>query len=400
MASKLHILVAGRSKPAIERLAALLGQQGRFRFDTRHISNGHADPLWGLDYTPDLVVLLLSGQGHEDLVALGEEQSALRPPMIVIAEQGDAQSMRFAMQAGARDFMHGTVSQDDLVASIERVSSQVAKSQPIRTGRLTAIVNAKGGSGATFIASNVAHIQAAVSQRSTALVSLDMQFNSLAHYFDMKLRHGLLQVLESANDLDAVALDAYMTPHESGVRILGALPARHFEHHSEKPAQLGTLLRKMQAHYDDVVVDMPRRVDGYTAPVLEQATLVVLVVQQTLSHLQDATRMLQILRDFDVDESNVLVVLNRFEKSSAVGVAEIKKALQGVEVVTVPSHFKLVAESINLGVPMYKHAKGSPVTKALMALETRLGGSAAKGNRGLLSRTFGLMKKESSWPQA
>jgi pilus assembly protein CpaE len=135
--------------------------------------------------------------------------------------------------------------------------------------------------------------------------------------------------------------------------------------------------------------------------VLEQATTVVLVVQQTLSHLQDATRMLQILRDFDVQENNVLVVLNRFEKSSAVGVAEIQKALQGTEVVTVPSDFKLVAESINLGVPMHRHAKGSSVTKALMALETRLGGASAKPAGSLLSRTFvGLLRKDSSWPQA
>jgi pilus assembly protein CpaE len=400
MASKLHILVAGRTKPAIERFASMLEQQGGFRVDTRHIVNGHSDPLYGLSYTPDLVLLILAEKGHDDLVSLGNETASTRPPMIVVAEQGEAQTMRLAMHAGARDFLHGTVSPEDLTASIERAAAQVSRSRP-DTGRLTAFVNAKGGSGATFIASNVAHIQAAVSARSSALLSLDMQFNSLTHYFDMKLRHGLLQVLDSADDLDAVALDAYMTQHESGLRVLGAMPDKHFARYPEKPKELSTVLQKLKAHYDDIVVDMPRRIDGYTLPVLEKADRVVLIVQQTLSHLQDATRMLQIFRDLEVDDSNVLVVLNRFEKSSAIGVGEVQKALQGVDVVTVPSQFKVVAESINLGVPMHEHAKGSPVTKALLALEKRLAGTERSSEGGLLSRTFvGLLKKDSSWSQA
>src|SRR5690606_38071567 len=132
-----------------------------------------------------------------------------------------------------------------------------------QSGRLTAFLNAKGGSGATFIACNIAHMLTSVSGRSTGLLSLDLQFNSLAHYFDAKLRHSLPQVLETVDDLDAVALDAYMTQHQSGLRILGAIVDRGFMRAADNGVQLATLLRKMSAHYDHVVVDMPRRVDAY-----------------------------------------------------------------------------------------------------------------------------------------
>jgi pilus assembly protein CpaE len=397
MHSKLRILVAGRAKPALEKLAASLRQDGSHEVDSRHMTNGHADPLFGLSHVPDLVVFVLTEKGHQDLSAISKEQASVRPPMIVIAEHGDAQTMRLAMQAGARDFLPGIVSTEDLLASIDRASAQIVKSVAERGG-LTAFVNAKGGSGATFIACNIAHMLTTVSKRSAALLSLDMQFNSLAHYFDAKLRHGLLQVLETVDDLDAVALDAYLTQHESGLRIIGAIADRGFGRHAEKPAQLSSLLQKMTAHYQQVVVDMPRRIDGYTGPVLEHATRVVLVVQQTLSHLHDASRMLQIFRDYGVEEDRVFVVVNRFEKGSPLGIADIQKALKDVHIVTVPSNFKVVAESINLGIPMYEHAKGSSVTKALMALETRLGGSAGK-SEGLFGRAFSNLLRKDSWSQ-
>jgi pilus assembly protein CpaE len=130
--------------------------------------------------------------------------------------------------------------------------------------------------------------------------------------------------------------------------------------------------------------------------VLERSTRVVLVVQQTLSHLRDATRMLQIMRQHGIEPSQLLAVVNRFEKSSPIDMDDIKRALQGVDVVTLPSDFKTVAESINLGVPMHDHARGSAVTKGLMALETRLGGRSAKPTGGLFGKGLSsLLRKES-----
>ncbi len=84
-------------------------------------------------------------------------------------------------------------------------------------------------------------------------------------------------------------------------------------------------------------------------------------------------------------------MVNRYEKSLPVELGDICKSV-GVEkddLVTVPNHYKNVAESINVGVPMLEHARGSSVTKALMSLGHRLGGSSAEEeNRGLFTRTL------------
>lgn len=397
MSSKLQVLLASRSKPALAELQAKLSAESRYELHSRHIENGHADPLYGLSLTPDVVVMTLTERGHHDLTELTKEQHALRPPMIVTAEHGDAQTMRLAMQAGARDFLPGTLDAEDLIASIDRAAAQNVKTADERSPRLIPIVNAKGGSGATFVASNLAYILSTVSQHSTALISLDMQFESLAPYFDVTLKHGLMEVLDSADELDAIALDAYMTQHKSGLRLLAPSPENSLESLNDRSTELATLLDKMTAHYDSVVVDMPRRVDRYTRPVLERATRVVLVVQQTLSHLRDAKRMLQIFAHHGLRQEQILAVVNRFEKGSSISMDDVQRALSGIEVASIPSDFKTVAASINLGVPMHEHARGSAVTKALTNLAANLSGHSAKAAGGLLSKAFANLLRRETW---
>ena len=395
MHSKLQLLLASRSKPALAALVAKLGTGHSYDVQLRHIDNGHSDPLYGLSYVPDVVVMVLTERGHHDLGELSKEQQSLRPPMIVVAEQGDAQTMRLAMQAGARDFLPGPLGADELIASIDRAAAQKLKAPAdAPSAGVIAVVNAKGGSGATFVASNLAHVFHSVSKHPTALLSLDMQFDSLTQYFDMTLKHGLMEVLENAAELDTVALDAYLTQHESGLRLLAAKSETCFENHVDQSAQLGVLLDKMSRQYERVVIDMPRRVDSFTRPVLDRVTRVVLVVQQTLSHVRDATRMLQMFNHHGLGNEQVLVVINRFEKDAAISLEDVQRALQRIQVATVPSDFKTVAESINVGVPMYDHARGSSVTKSLVNLAVTLGGRSMKSS-GLFGKAFShLLRKE------
>ncbi len=380
-----EVLVAGRSKEAIADLAEKLEANTRLRVSLRHIENGHADPLYGVTAIPDAVVLVLSGDGHTDLTAMLDVSSAERPPMIVLAANGDAQTMRLAMQAGARDFFAGSVTIEDLAGSVERVATRHGTADR----DMTVFVNAKGGSGATFLASNVAHMFAAASNIPSALLSLDLQFDSLCQFFDVEMRHGLMEVLDGVSQLDSVALDAYLTHHESGLRLLAARPEAAIVGQPDKSAELGVLLDKLGAQYEHVVVDMPRRLDQLSIPVLERATHVVLVVQQTLSHLHDAARMIKLFRGSGISAEKIIAVVNRYDKNAQITREDIGRALKGAELAVVPSDFRTVTESISLGQPMFAHAKNASVTKAIAALETRLGGdSTATAGKGVFGKAI------------
>jgi pilus assembly protein CpaE len=371
MKTKLRLLLAGRSKDAISDLNGHLSTFDNLEVELRHIVNGHADPLYGLVELPDMLLLHINGLEGGELEALLERPASTRPPIVVVSGSDDAAAMRLAMKAGARDFLSISESAE-ILESIHTVSHELNE-QSSPTSELVAVVNAKGGAGATFVACNLAHLAVRTMGESTALIGLDMQFPTLPAYFDMKPRHGLLHAIDTVNDLDEVALNATMASHESGLKLLAARPEDFRFSFDDLVGQTSSLFELLQKHYKNVIVDMPRQLDEMNAQVFSRASRIVLVVQQSLPHIQDATRLQQLLRDqLGVPADGITVVVNRYSKGGEIQLGDIENALPGSEAITIPNQFKVVSESINLGVPMYEHAKQSAVTRALVELQEKV----------------------------
>ena len=64
----------------------------------------------------------------------------------------------------------------------------------------------------------------AVRRQETLIVDLDMMFGSLPQYLDVQPKRGLLEALSVVRELDEVAIDAYLTRHSSGLRVLARSP--------------------------------------------------------------------------------------------------------------------------------------------------------------------------------
>lgn len=395
MKTKLKLLLAGRSKDAITDLQTQLSSRDRLDVQLRHIVNGHADPLYGLTEVPDLMVLHINGLHGGELEALRERPASARPPMVVVSGSDDASAMRLAMKAGARDFLSQSETME-VLESIDIICDELIEgSSP--DGELIAVVNAKGGAGATFVACNLAHLAVCATEEPTALIGLDMQFPTLPAYFDMKPQHGLIQAIESVGELDAVALDAIMESHESGLKLLAARPEDFRFSFDSLADRTNSLFELLQSHYKHVIVDVPRQVDELNAQVVSRASRIVLVVQQSLPHIQDATRLQQLYRDqLGIPAERFVIAVNRYSKGGEIQLDDIEKALPGSVALTIPNQFKIVSESINLGIPMYKHARQSAVTRALIALQSRTIGTAS-GNQPALAagKISSLLQKAS-----
>jgi pilus assembly protein CpaE len=345
MKTKIKVLLAGRSREAISELLNLMKAQNRHDVEVRHIVNGHTDPLHGLEQVPDLLVLHVNGLEGGEIEALIKRPASERPPLVVVSETGDASVMRLAMKAGARDFLPHTEAAN-VCDSVDAICDELASTDSQQDGELVAFVNAKGGSGATFLA----------------------------------CRHGLMHAIDSVGELDAVALEAILASHDSGLKILAATTDDFRFSYDDRVAQCNKLFEVLVKNYQHVIVDVPRRLNEINAEVISRASRVVLIVQQSLPHMHDAMRLQQLMRDqLGVFEDRLQVVVNRFNKKAEISLDDVKKALGVDNITTMPNHFKTVAESINLGVPMYDHARQSPVTKALVELHESVVGQAGNG---------------------
>ncbi len=251
-------------------------------------------------------------------------------------------------------------------------------------GRICAIINANGGSGATFLTNNLAHIVAIKESLSVAAVDLDLQFGTLGLHMDLVPKHALPEVINNIDKMDGTALDGYMSKHRSGVRLLASsndcvlLP-------SDIPIdKLDRLIRLVGQSYDRVFVDLPRQIDSLTGTILANADHIIIVLQQSLAGVRNATILKRIMtNELDITGQKVCFVVNRFNPKSVVSAGDISKALDNEIIHCIPNEFEKVAQASDLGVPLYDYAKRSRVTKSLVKLvdTLRMGSNAPAKKR-------------------
>lgn len=370
------VLIACREKTGGEAIHLMLEGQADLDVSLAVLEPGHADPLHEHRSLPDILVLVIENGADDMLRALAARAPVDRPPTVVIAPTGDANLMRRAMQIGARDYFSPPVQRDELLASLKEIRRDLggAVSEPTGTrGTLIAVINAKGGSGASTIASNLAHLQALESKTDVGLVDLDLQFGTMPLSFDVTPHHTLLETLSEIGRLDARTLKTHAARHKSGVAIFSAMSDQMPLPWEQSAQSLRQLLDLARRTYGTVVVDLPRQIDPLTTTVLEQADRVLIVMQQSLAHIRDAKRLLRVLGSgIAVPSSSITVVVNRYAEHSHLNIKDIADAISPPQILELPNDYKAVSEAQNVGVPVQELNKNAPITKALAALLARL----------------------------
>jgi pilus assembly protein CpaE len=368
--ARLKILIATRSKLAANHLNKSLANHRDFVVETRIMGNGHCDPLQDVSEIPDLL-LLHDGPDQSELRYLLENGQRNQIPLIVCGPGDNPESMRLAMQAGARDYLPAAAPDSE------------------KAGKLIVMLNGKGGSGASFLATNLAHSFVVDGKKQATLVDLDIQFGGLCRYLDITPKVGILEALDVSTQLDDMSAEAYTCEHSSGLRLLAA-PSKRLVLPSEiSVAAIDALLDVFLACNDYVVADSPNRLDALTEYFLERADRIILVVQQSLPHVQDAARMLQMLTDeVGIGSSRVDVVVNRFSKNSQIELDDIQKALRQEKLITVPNQYKVAAESIDSGIPVADISRNAPLTRGIRNLRASIDNTETKPAENFLARAL------------
>ena len=97
-----------------------------------------------------------------------------------------------------------------------------------------------------------------------------------------------------------------------------------------------------------------------------------------------------IRNELAIPESNFFLVINRYDKNSDIELKDISRStgIAAEQFITIPNSYQSVAESINVGVPMFDHAKNSRVTRALLAINEKLAGSESQHNPNVVRRVL------------
>lgn len=396
MTTKYIVLVAGPSRSGVDQICGILEGQAdielrRMVFNDSTWDDGALRPL-----PPKLVILDLNDKAVQVLADWTARVKTQRIPIVMVGPANDDSIMRRSMQAGARDYLTRPIQADDFIEAVYRVLRSVTETAEVVRGQLTSVINAKGGSGASFLACNLAHILAAQRNRKTALIDMDLQFGALPLMLDIKTRNSLFDVISAVDSLDPVALQGFMTQHSSGLQVLSSMTEQLAFPSEISVDAVQRVLAIATQTFDHVIVDLPRQFDPLSEMVLKSADNVLVVMQQSFAHLRDAKRMLTLLHGYlAIPRERITFVINRYNEKSEITGDDVRKALQPMEPLTLPNDFENVTNSLNLGRPLYDGARNTPITEALCALAARIdGGEKTETSQTIRKTLRGLFGRE------
>lgn len=384
----MKIAVVSRNDKHLTEIARLLRE--RNSSDGVDVVSGTLEKLAGIAdlSSPDVLVLDQPSVEGGDLERL-ERLSHLYPRMafILLCQQHTPEFLLQAMRAGVREVLSSPVNAGDLVAAIQRIEEKI-ESRAQAHGKVLAFVSCKGGSGATFLATNLGYTLAVQEKKRVALIDLNLQFGDASLFVsDQKPQVTLSEVCQQIHRLDPSFLASSMLNIDPNYGVLAA-PEDPTHASYVKPEHIDVILKLARRHYDFILLDMGRSLDAVSIRALDQADMIFPILQTTLPFIRDGKRLLNVFRSLDYRKDKIHLIVNRHEKSGEIRRQDLEAAY-GMEVFrSIPNHYEAAAASVNQGVPILKLAKNSPISKSLQEFAKWLAGEEDQASQGWFSRVF------------
>ena len=268
--------------------------------------------------------------------------------VFAIGSMSQPQTIVSAMRSGAREFIERPTTTTDLLEAFVRLTAAQRKVQreEIR-GRVFTVVNAKGGSGATTVAVNLAlALQSA--HGNVALVDMAPLGHAALH-MNLKPTFTIADALRNLHRMDSSLLESFTTRHSGGLQLLAGANAPIAVEPST--AEFARLFDMMVAHFRYVVVDASMRIDASTRLVSNMSQGVLLVAHADVASLWSAAKIQQYLGDTGGRE-RLHLVLNRFRKIPGFTEADAESAA-GIKLLwKIPNQYFAVSTAIDRGVPV------------------------------------------------
>ncbi|MBS1187238.1 MAG: CobQ/CobB/MinD/ParA nucleotide binding protein [Burkholderiaceae bacterium] len=292
-----------------------------------------------------------------------------------------------AMRAGVSEVLSFPVNRDAVSEALGRIRSKHAQ-EATKNGKVLAFVSCKGGSGATFLACNLAYELATAEEAKVALFDLNLQFgDALLFLSNQGPKSTIADVAQDIHRLDRHLFLSSMVNVTPNLSVLAA-PEDPSRAHDVTPEDVDALIKLARTLFDFIIIDVGRNLNALTLKVLDLSDTIYPIVQMTLPYIRDGKRLVDTFSHLDYPKSKIHLVVNRYNKGGDIQIHHIEQTL-GIKVDhIIPNHFEAVASSVNQGIPIAKMAPRNPVSKALHEWGEILTQPPEKENQGWLARTL------------
>jgi pilus assembly protein CpaE len=275
-----------------------------------------------LDHAEDNHVVVVGLTEQERALALIHEISRSRPQLILAAADGSRESdaVIAAMRAGATEFLAPPFDLQHLRAAL----NDRPKGGAVKAGQLTAVLPARGGSGASMVAAHLANSIFQVAKARVLLVDFDFQAGSIAFRLGVNPEFTLADALGRIDMVDE--LWEKLAYQCKGFEVLAA-PASFRSMPLENLGRLPELFQSALRSYAHVIVDMPPGMFSVSNHVLNQADRVFLVTTPEIVALHLARRRVNELLEIGVTKDRIGLIVNRIDSKQPLREKDIEQAV-------------------------------------------------------------------------
>jgi pilus assembly protein CpaE len=326
-------------------------------------------------------------EGQKDLVMLGPSFAhetglqevgvllELDPDLAIVLVAGTitAPLLRSAMRAGLQDVIEAPLTVQSVTDALGQVERKGRRQRPSTTsaepyesargeGKVVTVMSAKGGSGKTVTATNLAMLLAQRHDPArVCIVDADLQFGDVCLVLQLEPKLTIVNAAHELHRLDEPLLESLLTTHPSGLRVLAA-PLEPAFADEISTAAMTEIITKLRGMFDYVIVDTASLLDELLLSLLERADQVLFVLDMDLPSVKNAKLALETLRLLKFPASKVQLVLNRSNARARLDEKEIERSLKLKISAAIPSD-GMVPASINEGRPVVESAPKSRVAK-------------------------------------
>ncbi len=334
------------------------------------------------------VIVVSPEISEHDALDLAEHVARTVPTTAVIIARHYLSNgfLTHAMRAGVRDVVDLNRGNQELADAVQRATSwsaQLRSSQPqerqaqTQRGTIISVFSSKGGTGKTFLATNLA---AAISERSgqdTAILDLDVGMGDVLCFYGEDPVHTVGELFSIASMTDRDMVLRMGTKLSDRLWGFGSTPDPATEKASNEA--VGRLLTNFRSNFPFTVVDMGATYSEQALAAFDLSDVVCLITALDVVGIRHLSKTLETLTSIGVPGERFMLVLNRADSKVGLDPKDVERVLK-VQVDSLVPSSRLVPSALNKGRLLYFEERKSGVAQSITALADKIIGGVPEGS--------------------
>ena len=320
-------------------------------------------------------VIILETEGSSDILAGLDELATVCDAgtrVVVIGSINDVAPYRELVRRGVNDYVVGPVETIDVVRSI---CSLFAASEAVASGRVIAVVGAKGGVGSSTIAHNIAWAIARDIALDSVVIDLDLAFGTAGLDYNQDPLQGIANAVFSPDRLDTSFMERLLSKCTDRLSLLAA-PATLEQVYDFGANAFDSIFDTLRMTTSCIVLDVPHQWSGWTKRALVGADDILIVAEPDLANLRNTKNMLNMLKASRPNDRPPLYCLNQvgMPRRPEINARGFVKTIESPPIAAIPFDSRLFGMAANNGQMIAEISANHRTAKMFLQIAQRLTG--------------------------